>query len=334
MLNRRKFIIGAAFIIAATISIATIANYSKTRPDTVQTEQAVQAFAAASIQNSIDTEINKEPDEADTNKTETQESLTKDNETKIITYTVKSGDTLDSIASIYSLKAKSIAESNNLAIDSVIKEGQVLEFPSSDGVLYKIKSGETLWDLAMLNKVDFNTIVEVNKLESPEKLKLDQKIIMPGVDTVKSIPAKTSNKIVASNTTLSRGGSIPTNTNIIGSLPVKGKITSLYGPRWGRQHEGIDIAAPVGTDVFASMDGTVSFSGWDGGYGNLVIIDHGNGLQTYYAHNSELLVKKGQEVAKGTHIAEVGSTGNSTGPHSHFEVRKNGSPVNPYNYAK
>lgn len=81
------------------------------------------------------------------------------------------------------------------------------------------------------------------------------------------------------------------------------------------------------------MAGTVVSAGWDdGGYGNLVIIDHGNGLQSYYAHNSKILVKEGQSISKGQHIAEVGSTGNSTGPHSHFEVRKNGVAVNPNDY--
>lgn len=256
-----------------------------------------------------------------------------ENEIKVITYTVKSGDSLESIASTYKVKVNTIAESNNLSVNAILTEGQLLEFPSINGVLYKIQNGETLWDLTMLNKVDFNKVVEINKLESPEKLKLGQKIIMPDVEKVKPVASNTSTsdkKIVASNKTLSRGGSIPT---IGSSLPVSGKISSTYGPRWGRQHAGLDIAAPTGTDVFAFMDGKVTFSGWDdGGYGNLIIIDHGNGLQGYYAHNSKLLVKKGQSVNKGTQIADVGSTGNSTGPHSHFEVRKNGTPVNPYSY--
>lgn len=328
MFNRKKLIYVAAFLLATTLTITTIVNYTKTKPNatqvnnvilTEQAEQNGQATTADVTQNNSGT----------LNAAETQENLTKDNEAKIITYTAKIDDTLDSIASTYNLKVKSIAESNSLPTNSSLKEGQVLEFPSVDGVLYKIKDGETIWDLALLNNIDFNKIVEINKLESPEKLKLGQKIIMPGVDTVK--PAA-SNKIIASNKTISRGGSIPTTSK--GSLPVRGKITSLFGPRWGRKHEGIDIAAPTGTDVFASMDGKVSFSGWEGGYGNLVIIDHGNGLQSYYGHNSKLLVKEGQTVSKGTHIADVGSTGNSTGPHSHFEIRKNGTAVNPYTYVK
>jgi murein DD-endopeptidase MepM/ murein hydrolase activator NlpD len=146
--------------------------------------------------------------------------------------------------------------------------------------------------------------------------------------------------LAASNKRLSRGGSKPTNSNksaeftISGSLPTSGRISSNFGRRWGRMHKGLDIAAPTGTDVFAFMDGEVVFSGRRGGYGNLVILDHGHGVQTYYAHNSKLLVEEGQKVSKGTHISEVGSTGNSTGPHCHFEIRKDGTAVNPAKYIK
>ena len=97
-------------------------------------------------------------------------------------------------------------------------------------------------------------------------------------------------------------------------------------------HAGLDIAAPYGTAVKASDGGRVTFSGWSGDYGNLVIITHDNGTQTYYAHNSSLLVSTGERVYQGQSIAKVGSTGLSTGNHSHFEVRANGSIRNPYDY--
>jgi murein DD-endopeptidase MepM/ murein hydrolase activator NlpD len=97
-------------------------------------------------------------------------------------------------------------------------------------------------------------------------------------------------------------------------------------------HEGIDIAVPSGTPVVASASGTVITAGWLGGYGNLVVIDHGNGLATAYGHNSSLAVGGGQQVAQGQVIAYSGSTGHSTGPHVHFEVRVNGTPVDPLGY--
>lgn len=120
--------------------------------------------------------------------------------------------------------------------------------------------------------------------------------------------------------------------------PASGPITSPFGwrthPIFGTQryHSGIDIGADYGDAVAAADNGVVVSSGWMGGYGNAVIIDHGGGISTLYAHNSELLVEEGARVRKGQIISRVGSTGYSTGPHLHFEVRENGSPVNPVSY--
>ena len=114
--------------------------------------------------------------------------------------------------------------------------------------------------------------------------------------------------------------------------PAHGVMTSPFGWRWGRMHEGIDIAVPSGTPVVASASGTVIVAGWLGGYGNLVVIDHGNGIATAYGHNTNVTVGVGQQVAQGQLIAYSGSTGHSTGPHVHFEVRVNGSPVDPLGY--
>lgn len=119
------------------------------------------------------------------------------------------------------------------------------------------------------------------------------------------------------------------------SLPVPGRITSSYGLRIDpidgkiRHHNGIDIAVPKGTEIKAVMPGKVVYSGYSRGYGNCVIIEHENGIQTVYAHNSKNLVKTGQTVTKDTVIALSGDSGRTTGPHLHFEVRKNGNPVNP-----
>lgn len=116
------------------------------------------------------------------------------------------------------------------------------------------------------------------------------------------------------------------------SAPVAGTITSKYGPRKSGFHTGMDLAIAPGTPVKAADEGKVIFAGYKGNYGNLVIIDHQNGYVTYYAHNSSLNVAVGDIVAKGDVIAAVGSTGNSTGPHCHFEIRINGSTVDPYPY--
>jgi murein DD-endopeptidase MepM/ murein hydrolase activator NlpD len=114
--------------------------------------------------------------------------------------------------------------------------------------------------------------------------------------------------------------------------PCDGVVVSGFGMRWGRMHEGIDIGCAYGTPNRAAASGTVIYTGWLGGYGNLVVIDHGNGLSTAYAHASAIVVGVGQAVSQGETVSLVGSTGNSSGPHLHFEVRVNGQAVDPLLY--
>jgi len=128
----------------------------------------------------------------------------------------------------------------------------------------------------------------------------------------------------------SHSGAAPSAAGLI--WPVQGVLTSTFGMRWGRMHEGIDIGAAQGTPIYAAAGGTVNYAGWEGGYGNLTVIDHGNGLATAYGHQSQLAVSSGQTVSRGQVIGYVGSTGHSTGPHLHFEVRVNGVPNDPLSY--
>jgi peptidoglycan DL-endopeptidase CwlO len=114
--------------------------------------------------------------------------------------------------------------------------------------------------------------------------------------------------------------------------PVNGPVVSPFGMRWGRMHTGIDIGVPYGTPIHAAAAGRVVYSGWMDGYGNLVAIDHGRGLSTAYAHQSRIVVSLGQTVAQGQVIGYVGCTGHCFGPHLHFEVRVNGTPVDPLGY--
>jgi len=128
------------------------------------------------------------------------------------------------------------------------------------------------------------------------------------------------------------GGSGPPNPGASLAWPAGGVVTSGFGPRWGRMHQGIDIAAASGTPVYAAAGGVVIQAGFNGGYGNWVVIDHGSGLSTVYAHHTSLTVSSGQRVSAGTQVGFMGSTGNSTGPHVHFEVRINGTPYDPLIY--
>ncbi len=138
-----------------------------------------------------------------------------------------------------------------------------------------------------------------------------------------------------SDSEFDRTGDSPTDkageTTIGFSWPAAGTLTSRFGRRWGRMHKGIDIAGPVGTPINAAADGTVIAAGWNsGGYGNLVEVRHSDGTTTRYGHNSRLSVSIGQTVRQGQQVAEMGSTGHSTGPHLHFEIRPSGgNAVNP-----
>lgn len=148
----------------------------------------------------------------------------------------------------------------------------------------------------------------------------------------------TSNKIKDMIKRIESGGKVIGSGTGVMIWPVRGQITSPFGwrthPIFGTRkfHSGIDIAANYGVPVVAADEGVVISSGWMGGYGNTVVIDHGSGTSTLYAHNSELWVRNGEKVAKGQTIALIGSTGYSTGPHSHFEVRRHGEVTNPLNY--
>jgi len=148
------------------------------------------------------------------------------------------------------------------------------------------------------------------------------------IDSLQEVSAELAAKIQAaqSHSTVQRTGS--------GQLgwPVSAPITSPFGWRWGRMHEGIDLGAAYGTPIAAAGAGTVIYAGWLGGYGNLTVIDHGGGLATAYGHQSQIAVTVGQQVARGQTIGYVGSTGHSTGPHLHFEVRVNGQAVDPLGY--
>ncbi|MHB8659506.1 MAG: murein hydrolase activator EnvC family protein [Solirubrobacteraceae bacterium] len=150
------------------------------------------------------------------------------------------------------------------------------------------------------------------------------------IQAAQAVPPATTNPGDNSSPPSSGTPAAPSSAGLI--WPVSGPITSPFGMRWGSLHPGIDIGVPMGTPIKAAAAGTVIVAAYSGGYGNLVVIDHGNGLATAYAHQSQIAVSVGQRVTQGQVIGYVGSTGFSTGPHLHFEVRVNGSPVDPMGY--
>ena len=166
---------------------------------------------------------------------------------------------------------------------------------------------------------------EFSEVEATVAALYQKKVVVVAKKKTNTGKANTSSKLSNQN--------VPINLNLI--RPISGTITSRFGVvssiRTSR-HSGLDIAAPTGTKIKAAASGTVTYSGYKGTYGYLVIITHENGVQTYYAHCSKLYATVGQQVNQGDVIAAVGNTGNSTGPHLHLEVRVNGVAYNPQNY--
>jgi murein DD-endopeptidase MepM/ murein hydrolase activator NlpD len=243
---------------------------------------------------------------------------------EIVTYVVQAGDTTESIAEQFGLEPTTIMWSNP-AIEKapdLLKVGQSLVILPIDGVYHTVEEGDTLEQLAEDYKVSVKDIIECPFNDIPHDQELDDgdKVIVPG-----------GTKPYERREVTTYAGSVPENAvgNGIFSWPASGHISQGY---W-YGHRAIDIANAVGTAIVASDAGYVSFAGWtDIGYGYLVVVDHANGYQTYYAHLSDIYVIEGQAVEAGKVIAAMGSTGNSTGPHLHFEVRYNRYPTNPLVY--
>jgi len=149
------------------------------------------------------------------------------------------------------------------------------------------------------------------------------------LEAMQAASAAIAAQLVGSGAGSGGGGGAPSSSGFI--WPVSGPVTSGFGWRWGRMHEGIDIGAACGTPIRAAASGTIVYAGWMDGYGNIIIIDHGGGMGTAYGHQSAIYVGGGS-VSQGQTIGAVGSTGHSTGCHLHFEVRVNGTPVNPLSY--
>jgi murein DD-endopeptidase MepM/ murein hydrolase activator NlpD len=170
------------------------------------------------------------------------------------------------------------------------------------------------------------------KLQDISKLTADQQAEASEIDALQAASNSIAERIRAAQATRQGGGPTATPSSAGLIWPVNGPVTSPFGWRWGRMHQGIDIGVGMGTPIKAAASGTVIYCGWEEGYGNLTVIDHGGNLATAYGHQSSIAVACGQQVAQGDVIGYVGCTGHCTGPHLHFEVRINGEPVDPLGY--
>jgi murein DD-endopeptidase MepM/ murein hydrolase activator NlpD len=169
-----------------------------------------------------------------------------------------------------------------------------------------------------------------DKLVDLSKLTAEERADASEIDALQAASNDLAARIRAAQAQRSGSTSTPSSAGLI--WPVSGPITSPFGWRWGRMHQGIDIGVPTGTPIEAAAAGTVIYCGWEEGYGNLVVLDNGGNLATAYAHQSSIAVTCGQQVTQGQVIGYVGCTGHCTGPHLHFEVRIDGNPVDPMGY--
>jgi murein DD-endopeptidase MepM/ murein hydrolase activator NlpD len=172
-----------------------------------------------------------------------------------------------------------------------------------------------------------------HKRVSLSKVRADERDEVGEAQALERVSASLGAQIQAAQSSSSSAYAAPVHQSASGFIwPVNGPVVSPFGMRWGRMHTGIDIAVSYGTPIHAAASGRVIYAGWMDGYGNLVFVDHGGGISTGYAHQSSIAVSNGQTVSQGQLIGYVGCTGHCFGPHLHFEVRVNGSPVDPLGY--
>lgn len=255
--------------------------------------------------------------------TNTEFKLTSD---QISLYTVRSGDSLEEIANMFDVTVNTIRWANDMGSKESIKTNQVLVILPIAGVKYVSKKGDTIASIAKQYSADANETASFNNIETTKNLAVGTIVIIPDADGSigpghESDKKQKNNKPLAKNIITNPKGS----TNSSFSRPVVGGIRTqgIHG------HNGVDIASALNTPILAAANGEVvlsRFGGWNGGYGNYIVIKHSNGMQTLYAHLNENSVSQGETVTKGQIIGKMGNTGKSTGVHLHFEVRGGKNP--------
>ena len=248
----------------------------------------------------------------------------------VIYYIVEGGDTIGVIAEKFGISTNTILWENKLGTRDTIKPGQKLTILPQAGVSHQVKSGDTIDSIAKKYSAKANDIIEFNQLADASAIEKNQILIIPdGKMPAPPAPAKSNTPSSSAYTYTNIPASAPNTSGTKLLWPTTGHRISQYY-KW--RHLAIDITGNYSSPIYASDSGVVEKSGWGNGYGNHIIINHGNGIKTLYAHASKLFVQTGDSVSRGQTIAMIGSTGWSTGPHIHFEVVVNGSKVNPLTY--
>lgn len=234
---------------------------------------------------------------------------------EISVYVVREGDTLSQIADMFDVSAKTILWANDISNLNTIRPGDTLVILPITGVRHVVKKGDTIATIAKKYSGDVDDILGYNQLASAEDIAVGDTIVIPDGTITAPAPTKSGSSKGSSGGKVASGGGSAGFTH-----PLPGSVRSqgIHG------YNGVDLAAPAGTPILAAAAGEVIVarsSGWNGGYGNYVVVKHPNGTQTLYAHNSRNAVAVGDTVVAGEVVGYVGSTGRSTGNHVHFEVR-------------
>jgi len=240
---------------------------------------------------------------------------------QFITYQIKKGDNLWDIARRKHVSLESLMAINHLNKNSILRIGDNLKIPSNKAQIHVVSKGDTLWRIAAHYNLTVDDIKNANTLRNANCLEVGDRLTIPGRNSIRIAQAE-----LQPSRGISVGGSL--------AWPITGTITSPFGYRRSGFHHGLDIANEIGSPIKAANAGEVVFAGWKSVYGRTVIIEHPDGKRTLYAHTQKILVKNGQKVKRGQNIATVGMSGNTTGPHLHFEVRIGDKVYDPMKYLK
>lgn len=235
-------------------------------------------------------------------------------------YYVRKGDTLWDISRAHKVDLGSLMALNHINERTTLKIGMKLKLPAGSARLHCIKPGESMWAIASSYQISTAELIKLNPEHNPGNLKIGANL---------RIPDRAAYRVAQADP--SRSLALPA-----GALawPVIGMITSGYGWRSSGFHHGVDIAAKVGTPIKACAGGKVIAAEYKPVYGRTVVIEHADGKQSLYAHAQKIYVKPGQKVVKGQVVATVGTTGRTTGPHLHLEIKQEGKTLNPLNYIR
>jgi len=247
-------------------------------------------------------------------------------------YTISSGDSISSIANKYDLSINTLLWANDLSVNSVLQPGDALTILPLDGVKHTVSSGDTIAQISYDYDIDQDTILEYNGMSDGSILSIGDELIVPGGEIQASTRSTSSaiSSLFSTPTSTTSTSSQATGTGYL-LWPTDLRVITQY---YGWRHTGLDVDCYYDNYNYASDNGYVTFSGWNGGYGYVIDIDHGNGIVTRYAHNAALYVSAGQYVDAGDAIGLCGTTGYSTGTHLHYEVIVNGAKKNPLEYIR